>query len=130
MTEKMTEIEGLFPWVESGDLGRILASYASWLDGGPDGVEAEMTIRQWDVSRRPEFHLRPRLQIDLTFGPKGYRGMATIEVWRGADADAILRTLDEAVEAAAKAHKTRKSKGSLHHVPATKFVLPPEAGES
>lgn len=125
MSDPVTEVEGLLPWVQSCDLADILGVIAIWYEASEDGAEIGMKLRPWEVHLgRPDLHLRPCLTIDLTYGDKGYRGMGELKAWKGARPEDVRPALDELLLHCKAANAQRKARGSLTHVPPARMELP------
>jgi hypothetical protein len=122
-----TPIEGLTPWVSTGAVARIIEIFARWLDAAPYSTEATLTLHQWDIhGQYPDHDLLPKIRIEVAYGRKGYKGSASIDVWRGADPERLGDVLAEALEAARAGHRLRKENGTMYHVPPARFLMEPE----
>jgi hypothetical protein len=116
MIDDMTsgvEVEGLSPWITSGELCRLLEYTARWYDAADEDTDLAIEIRPWEIHDRADLTLRPCLRLLVTHGPKGYRGAAEVFVWRGADPEAVPAALAEAAGASRAAHEQRRRDGSL-----------------
>lgn len=122
-----TEIEGLLPWAESGDLAAILRVVAEWYDAA-DGVDARIELKPWDVHLTDEtLDLQPMLRVVVSAGERGGTGHAVVEAWRGATARNVADALLRATGAAEANRKTRAASDHppLAHVPADGFEVGP-----
>jgi hypothetical protein len=120
------QIEGLSPWVSSGDLQAFVAIFAKWIDAAHDDIVATLTIHQWGVHDRPHLDLKSWLAVDVLAGDKGYMGHAEVKVWSGSRPGDFRAMLDRAAEAAMAGNAIRKSMGPLHVVGTARFVMEPE----
>lgn len=124
MSDDTVPIEGLVPWVESGDLAAIVEAVARWYDPADGETDMAITISSLDVASNtsphytlPSHHHSPSLTVAVTNGPHGFHSRGSVKVWRGADPATVAPALDRCLAGCRAANAVRREKGTYYAGP-------------
>jgi hypothetical protein len=121
------EVEGLLPWLDSGQLPAILRVIAGWYAGQDAETDIRLGIWPWDVRRAyPDLDLAPKLKVEMTYGGRDRAGCGTITIWRGVLPAAVAAALDECLAGCQAAHRERMEHGSTWVARGPQVELTPE----